>query len=87
MSSQREYIFKLHARERMVERNIKHDEVVKTIERGVKIVENDRTRAILEVDEGRFITVLYTPTRKAFVIHTAFESNRTDVRLYRRVRK
>jgi len=71
----------------MVERGITHREVVQAIERGVKIDEIERKRAIQEVKKGRFITVLFKEQRKYFVVLTAFESDLTDIRIYRRMRK
>lgn len=71
----------------MIERNITHDEVQKTIEEGVKIDEIERIRAICEVEQGRFLTVGYTETRKYYVVKTAFESGVTDIELYRRLKR
>jgi len=71
----------------MVERGIAHREVVQTIERGIKIDEVERKRAIQEVKKGRFITVLFQEQRKHFVVLTAFESGLTDIRIYRRMKK
>lgn len=89
LSTQKEIIFRKHARERMVERNITHEEVKKTVEEGVKIeeIKHKRIRAICEVEEGRFVTVGYSETRKYRVINTAFESGNTDIELYRRLKR
>lgn len=87
MSIKKKTIFTKHARTRMIERNITHNEVKKTIERGVKIDEHERIRAICEVKQGRFITVWYSEKRKYYVIISAFESGMTDIELYRRLKR
>jgi len=72
----------------MVERNILHKEVVKTINEGIKIPENEREiRAVCEVEDGRFITCKYKDQRKANVVFTAFESGMTDISLFKRMKK
>lgn len=84
---EKKVVFKLHARQRMVERNILHMEVVKTIKNGVKIDEYDRKRAIFEVEDGRYITCIYKEQRKAYVVITVYESGLTDVNIYKRMKK
>lgn len=87
MPARKRIVFKKHARERMIERRITNDEVVKTIEQGVKINELERTRAIYKTEKEKFITVLYVEQRKCYVIQTAFESGKTDIDLYRRLKR
>lgn len=87
MPIEKKIIFTKHIRERMIERNIAHNEVMKTIEEGVKIDEYERIRAICEVKQGRFITVGYIESRKSRIIKTVFESGYTDIELYRRLKR
>lgn len=85
---QKPIITKWHARQRMVERNILHKDVVKTIKDGVKVPENGREiRAICKVEDDRYITCIYLDQRKQNVVLTAYESGRTDINLYQRMKK
>ena len=87
MSIKKKIIITKHARERMIERGITHKEVEKTIKEGIKIDEYERIRAICEVETGRFITVGYNEQRKYYVVRTAFTSGKTDIELYRRLKR
>ncbi len=72
----------------MVERNILHKDVVKTIKDGVKVPENGRKiRSICEVEDGRYITCIYLNQRKNNVVLTTYESGLTDISLYKRLKK
>jgi len=71
----------------MVERKISHKDVEDTITNGINLVEADHIRAIHEVEKDRFITVIYLDQRQNRVILTVYESNLTDIQIYRRMKK